>query len=72
VHGSIAVVVDDGKSREEFLLNEPHIGIYIPPEVWGIQYKYSSDAVLFVLASHEYDSADYIRDYDEYLTYLRL
>lgn len=71
VHGSIAVVVDDGKNREEFLLNDPHIGIHISPSVWGIQYKYSSDAVLLVLASHEYDSEDYIRDYDEYLEYLR-
>ena len=72
VHGSLSVVVDDGHSREEFLLNEPHVGIYIPPRVWGIQYKYSSDAVLFVLASHEYDSADYLRNYEEYLSYLEI
>jgi acetyltransferase-like isoleucine patch superfamily enzyme/dTDP-4-dehydrorhamnose 3,5-epimerase-like enzyme len=70
IHGSIAVIVDDGNNREEFHLSDPHIGIHIPPGVWGIQYKYSSDAVLFVLASHEYDAADYIRDYDEYLGYL--
>ena len=71
LHGSISVVVDDGENREEFLLNESHIGIHIPPRVWGIQYKYSSDAVLFVLASHEYDASDYIRDYDDYLEYLK-
>ena len=35
--------------------------------VWGIQYKYSADAVLLVLASHPYDADDYIRDYDEFL-----
>lgn len=69
VHGSVAVIVDDGEKREEYTLDEPHIGIHIPPGVWGIQYKYSKDAVLFVLASHEYDAADYIRDYDEYLDY---
>jgi UDP-2-acetamido-3-amino-2,3-dideoxy-glucuronate N-acetyltransferase len=71
LHGSVAVIVDDGQSREEFRLNEPHIGIHIPPGVWGTQYKYSSEAVLFVLASHEYDAEDYIRDYDEYLEYLK-
>jgi UDP-2-acetamido-3-amino-2,3-dideoxy-glucuronate N-acetyltransferase len=71
IYGSVSVVVDDGKNREEFLLNKPHIGIYIPPRVWAIQYKYSPDAVLFVLASHEYDSSDYIRDYEEYLGHLR-
>lgn len=72
LHGTVAVVVDDGENREEFLLNESHIGIHIPPRVWGIQYKYSPDAVLFVLASHEYDATDYIRDYEEYLAYLKL
>jgi hypothetical protein len=35
--------------------------------VWGSQYNYSPDAVLLVFASHEYDTDDYIRDYDEYL-----
>jgi hypothetical protein len=35
--------------------------------VWAVQYKYSDDAVLLVLASHEYDADDYIRDYDEFL-----
>ena len=72
VHGSISVIVDDGENREEYLLNEPHIGIYIPPRVWGIQYKYSPDAVLLVLASHEYDADDYLRDYDEYMNFLKL
>ena len=35
--------------------------------VWGIQYKYSHDAVLLVFASHYYDAADYIRDYNEFI-----
>jgi hypothetical protein len=34
---------------------------------WGVQYKYSEDAVLLVFASHAYDPEDYIRDYDNYL-----
>ena len=71
VHGSVAVVVDDGENREEFFLKEAHIGLHIPPKVWATQYKYSSDAVLLVLASHEYDADDCLRDYDEYLTYLK-
>lgn len=64
--GSCSVVVDDTKSREEVILNKPNIGLYLPPMVWGIQYKYTADAVLLVLASDVYDGADYIRDYDEF------
>jgi UDP-2-acetamido-3-amino-2,3-dideoxy-glucuronate N-acetyltransferase len=35
--------------------------------IWATQYKFSSDAVLLVLASNVYKAEDYIRDYDEYL-----
>lgn len=67
VKGSCAVVADDGTRRQEFLLDRPELGVYLPPMVWGIQYKYSADAVLLVFASHHYESADYVRDYDRFL-----
>lgn len=66
VRGSCAVVADDGKNRQEFLLNHPDIGIHLPPMIWGIQYKYSEDAVLLVFASHHYENSDYIRNYTEF------
>jgi UDP-2-acetamido-3-amino-2,3-dideoxy-glucuronate N-acetyltransferase len=71
VRGSLAVVVDDGTNREEYALEQPWVGLYLPPKVWGIQYKYSQDAVLIVFASHEYDAADYIRSYEEFLKVVR-
>ncbi len=68
VHGRCSVVADDGINRQEFLLDSPAVGIHIPPMVWAVQYKYSPDAVLLVLASDFYNAADYIRDYAEFLT----
>jgi dTDP-4-dehydrorhamnose 3,5-epimerase-like enzyme len=67
VRGSCSVVADDGERRVEVLLDAPEKGLYLPPMTWGIQYRYSNDAVLLVFASHHYDAADYIRDYAEYL-----
>jgi len=67
VHGSVSVVTDDGANREEYVLNRPDVGLHLRPMVWGIQYKYSAEAVLLVFASHEYDADDYIRDYDEFI-----
>ncbi|MCB1982391.1 MAG: WxcM-like domain-containing protein [Rhodoferax sp.] len=67
VRGSCAVVADDGQRRVEVVLDSLDTGLYLPPMVWGIQYKYSPDSVLLVFASHHYDPADYIRDYDEFL-----
>jgi len=66
LHGSVSVVVDDARNSQEIVLDKPDRGIYLPPMTWGIQYKYSSDAVLLVFASHPYDSEDYIRDYEEF------
>lgn len=67
VKGSVSVLCDDGAVRQEFVLDSPGLGLYIPPMVWGVQYKYTQDAVLLVLASHGYDPSDYIRDYDAFL-----
>lgn len=67
IRGSVSVVADDGHTRREFTLDRPDLGLHLPPMVWGIQYKYSSDAMLLVFASHYYDADDYIRDYDEFL-----
>lgn len=65
--GSVSVVVDDGRIREEVLLDTPEIGIHIPPAIWSVQYRYSPDGVLLVFASHFYQSKDYIRDYEQFL-----
>lgn len=67
VRGSCAVLADDGVNRTEVLLDSPDKGIYLPPMVWGVQYKYTADALLLVFASHHYDGADYIRNYSEFL-----
>lgn len=68
LRGSCHVCLDDGCRRETVILSAPNIGLYIPPMVWGSQFRYSGDALLLVLASQEYDSADYIRDYQQFLT----
>jgi len=71
VKGSVHVLVDDGTSRQEIVLDRPEIGIDVKPLVWGTQYKYSADAVLLVFASHPYDADDYIRDYGTWLDTLK-
>jgi hypothetical protein len=63
----MSVMVDDGANREEFVLDRPDLGLRVPPMIWRVHYKYSTDAVLLVFSSQYYDPADYIRDYEEYL-----
>jgi UDP-2-acetamido-3-amino-2,3-dideoxy-glucuronate N-acetyltransferase len=68
VHGECIAVADDGSRRQEFLLDANDKALYMPPRIWGTQYRYSTDAVLLVLASLPYDPTDYIRDYREFLS----
>lgn len=68
VAGSVKALLDDGANRVEHSLTAGGPGLYMPPLTWGSQYDYSQDAVLLVLASHQYDAADYIHDYVEFLT----
>ena len=67
IRGSCRVIADDGRNRQEFLLDQPTIGVYLPPMTWSVQYDYSPDAALLVLASHAYDARDYVRDYEAFL-----
>lgn len=67
MHGKCHVVADDGTNREEFVLDTPTLGLYLPPMTWGTQYKYSEDAALTVFASEWYDANSYIREYSEFL-----
>jgi acetyltransferase-like isoleucine patch superfamily enzyme len=70
IHGRCNLLVDDGTTREEFVLDRPTLGVHVPPMVWATQYKDSPDAVLLVFASDFYDAAEYIRDYGEFLSSL--
>jgi UDP-2-acetamido-3-amino-2,3-dideoxy-glucuronate N-acetyltransferase len=67
VHGCCHLAADDGRNREDFRLDNPSVGVHLPPMVWGVQHNYTHDGVLLVLASAKYDPADYIRDYAEFL-----
>jgi UDP-2-acetamido-3-amino-2,3-dideoxy-glucuronate N-acetyltransferase len=67
IRGYCSVVVGNGAIRQQLLLDQPNLGLYVPPMIWLTMYKFSPDAVLNILASHSYDPHDYIRDYEEYL-----
>jgi hypothetical protein len=69
--GSFDVLLDNGTERKTVTLNRPHIGLRISSMTWRELHNFSSGAVCLVLASTHYEEADYIRDYDEFLTKAR-
>jgi hypothetical protein len=64
--GSVLVVVDDGRQRFSVRLDEPHLGLHVPPLTWSIQRDFAPGSRVLVLASEPYDRAEYIDDYAEF------
>ena len=71
VHGSCKIHLDNGTETEEVLLDKPFEGLYISNNMWREMYDFSEGAVLLVLASELYTEADYIRNYDEFLKFVK-
>lgn len=71
VHGACTIHLDNGKNVEEVRLDKPYEGLYIANNIWREMYDFTEDAVLMVLASELYDEADYIRDYQQFMSYIQ-
>lgn len=67
VKGSCRFLLDDGKEKVSFLLDNAAQGLLIESYIWREMSDFSEDCVLMVLADNFYDESDYIRDYDEFL-----
>lgn len=71
VHGCCKIRLDDGQRSMVVQLDKPYEGMYVRNPVWREIFDFSPDAVLMVLASEFYSEDDYIRDYNEFLEYVR-
>jgi dTDP-4-dehydrorhamnose 3,5-epimerase-like enzyme len=67
VTGSCRFVLDNGKEREEIVLDNSMTGLIIEDLIWREMHDFTPDCVLLVIASRQYDESDYIRDYQQFL-----
>jgi len=71
IHGSCKILLDDGTDRQVVDLTSPAQGLLVEHAMWREMYDFSPGAVLLVLASEYYDEADYIRNYEDFLAYIK-
>lgn len=71
VSGAFEILLDDGSTQRQVMLNRPYFGLHIPPGIWASEVNFSSGSVCLTLASHLYDEDDYIRDYEFYKNWIR-
>lgn len=68
IQGGIKMILDDGRKREEMILNHPETGIILDKMVWHEMHNFQKDTILLVLASRKYEDNDYIRSYEQFLS----
>ena len=67
VSGSCKVILDDGNSSKEIILNSPEIALFIKKPLWREIKEITTDCVLLCLASEKYNPNDYIYGYEEFI-----
>ena len=68
VSGCFDVVITDGASQRTITLRRPDEALLLPAGVWRSLSGFSSGCVVLSICDTEYDEADYIRDFNHYLT----
>lgn len=69
--GSFEVLLNDGRTERIIQLTRPFYGLHIPPGIWASEINFSSGSICLVLTSHAYEPNDYIRDYNEFMGYIK-
>jgi len=70
VSGSFDVVLNTGKDEMKYSLNRSYYGIYVPKMTWRRLENFSTNSLALVIASKGFDEEEYIRDFNEFLTYM--
>lgn len=69
--GGVDLHIDDGYQKQIFNLTRSYYGLYVPTGCWREMKNFSTNSVVLILGSEPYDAEDYIRNYDEYLKFVR-
>lgn len=71
IHGSCKILMDNGEEKKIVSLEKPYEGLYISNNIWREMFDFSPNAVLMVLASDFYNEEDYIRNYEDFLEFVK-
>jgi len=71
LRGSFSLSISKDGRTETVTLDRPNLAAVVPAGAWRDLSDFSHDSVVIVLASDEYDEADYIRKHDDFLRFDR-
>ena len=64
--GSFDVVLHDEEKEFHYSLNRSYYGIFVPKMIWRMMENFSTNSLALIIASTDYNEADYIRDFEEF------
>jgi hypothetical protein len=70
--GSFDAILDDGMHKHRYHLNRGYYGLYVPQVIWRDLDNFSTGSVCLVLASDHFDEADYVRDYNDFVKFVKM
>lgn len=71
VNGSLSVAATNGEATENYILDKPYLGLYIPPMIWSTELDFVPGSICLAMASDHYNEADYLRNFQDFLSYKR-
>ena len=69
--GSVDILLDDGKNEAKVSLTSPHKGLFLEGLIWRKMFNFSTNCVITILCDEDYNEDDYIRNYDDFLIYVK-
>lgn len=65
--GSFNVVIHSGEKEFCFSLNRSYYGVFVPKMMWRMLENFSTNSLALIIASTDYNEADYIRSFAEFI-----
>ena len=69
ISGSFLLSLQTPQKSYKFELSEQNSPVVVPAGYWRVLSDFSPDSIVMVLASEHFEEDDYIRNYDQYLTW---
>lgn len=66
LHGRVTIVLDDAARSRSLVLDDPAVGLRIPPGIWNKLTFEEPGTAIVVFCDQPYDEADYLRVRSEF------
>ena len=69
--GSFDVILHDGKEEKKFSMNRSYYGLYVSKLHFRRLENFSTNALALILSSTPYSENDYIREFENFLDFIK-